>query len=98
MSESAQKEAEDSKPDSDKKAKEEEEAAAKAKNDGKVAEVKVEGPSTAKLLEQIQLTAEQKAEIKKVYDTIVTVKFRWGGLGFIQVSESARSVPIFLPP
>ena len=36
----------------------------------------------------VELTEEHKAQVKEIYDTIVPVKFRWGGNGFIKVRTS----------
>ena len=33
----------------------------------------------------IEFTEEHKKSIKDIYDTIIPVKFRWGGTGFIKV-------------
>ena len=44
-----------------------------------------------KLLSEIKLTEDQKASVKKIYNKIVHVKFRWGGDGYIQVRTSHNS-------
>lgn len=38
--------------------------------------------------DKVELTEEHKADVKKIYETIIPVKFRWGGSGFIKVRTS----------
>ena len=39
--------------------------------------------------EKVVLTEEHKAQVKRIYETILPVKFRWGGSGFIKVRTSS---------
>ena len=36
-------------------------------------------------VDQVGLTEEHKVQVKQIYETIVPVKFRWGGSGFLKV-------------
>ena len=36
-------------------------------------------------VDQVGLTEEHKVKVKQIYETIVPVKFRWGGSGFLKV-------------
>ena len=36
--------------------------------------------------DKIELTEKQKSAISRIYDTIVPVKLRWGGKGYMKVS------------
>ena len=36
---------------------------------------------------KIELTEEQRATISSIYDTIIPVKFKWGGMGYIKVNR-----------
>ena len=46
-------------------------------------------------VKRVMLGEEHREQVKKIYETIMPVKFRWGGLGFIKVRASSFLVNTF---
>ena len=40
-------------------------------------------------VKKVMLGEEHRDQVKQIYETIMPVKFRWGGSGFIKVRDSS---------